>query len=106
MWNLQHLYYDLGDMGMEQSEDKQLQARCAEEIAAIARVAEARYPKDPFLPEVLYMELFGMREKADWASLKAACERLMTQWPDYRMMWAIEDMYQKALEGLGGPPAD
>ena len=105
MWNLQHLYMDLGAKGMEQSSDELLKARCTEEIAAIARVAEARYPKDPFLPEVLYMELFGMREKGDWTSLKAACERLMTQWPDYRMMWAIEDMYEKALDGLKTAPA-
>ena len=46
------------------------------------------------------MELFGMREGGDWNKLKASCERIMTQWPDYRMMWAIEDMYEKALEEL------
>ena len=100
MWNLELLYMDLGSKGMEQSEDTLLKARCTEEIAAIARVAETRYPKDPFLPEALYMELFGMREGGDWNKLKAACERIMTQWPDYRMMWAIEDMYEKALEEL------
>ena len=100
MWNLQNLYMNLGGLGMEQSGDEALKARCTEEIAAIARVAETRYPADPFLPETLYMELFGMREKGEWARLKAACERLMTQFPDYRMMWAIEDMYEKALEGL------
>ena len=48
------------------------------------------------------MELFGMREREHWAELKAACERLMTEWPDYRMMWAIEEMYEKALEKLKG----
>ena len=63
-------------------------------------MAEKRYPSDPFLPEVLYSELFGLRENSDWKSLKSACERLMTDYPDYRMMWAIEDMYEKALEGL------
>jgi TolB-like protein len=100
MWNLQHLYMGLGEKGLEQSQDELLAARCADEIAAIARSAESRYPKDPFLPEALYMELFGMRERGDWEALKGSCERLMTQWPDYRMMWAVEDMYEKALEGL------
>ena len=66
MWFLQHLYYDLGNKGVEQSNDELLKARCAEEIAAIARVAEARYPNDPFLPEVLYMELLGIRERGNW----------------------------------------
>jgi TolB-like protein len=102
MWNLQHLYLDLGDQEIDGETDELLKARCAEEIAQVTRKAEALYPKDPFLPEVLYMELFGMRDREDWRSLKAACERLMTDWPDYRMMWAIEDMYEKALEGLDG----
>jgi TolB-like protein len=102
MWELQNMYMGLGDMEIDGSEDELLKARCAEEIASIARAAQAHYPKDPFLPETQYMELFGMRDKEDWASLKAACERMMADWPDYRMMWAIEDMYEKALEGLGG----
>jgi TolB-like protein len=106
MWNLQNLYMDLGGKGMEQSNDELLKARCTEAIAAIARAAEARYPQDPFLPETLYMELFGIREREDWKALKAACERLMTGYPDYRMMWAIEDMYEKALDGLGGKASD
>jgi TolB-like protein len=105
MWNLQRLYMDLGAKGMEQSGDANLKARCEDEIAAIARVAEERYPEDPFLPEVLYMELLDMREKSDWEALKTACERIMTQWPDYRMMWSVEDMYKKALDGLGPGPA-
>ena len=100
MWSLQLLYMDLGAKGIEQSGDTLLKSRCSGEIAAIARVSEARYPKDPFLPEALYMELFGMREAADWKGLKASCERIMTDWPDFRMMWAIEDMYEKALEEL------
>ena len=97
MWSLQLLYMDLGAKGIEQSGDALLKSRCTGEIAAIARVAEARYPKDPFLPETLYLELFGMREAGDWKGLKASCERIMTDWPDFRMMWAIEDMYEEAL---------
>jgi hypothetical protein len=28
----------------------------------------------------------------------SACEYLMTTYPDYRMMWAVEDFYERALE--------
>jgi TolB-like protein len=101
MWNLQRLYMDLGAKDAQRPDDANLKARCEDEIAAIARVAQSRYPEDPFLPEVLYMELLGIREKSDWTALKAGCERLMTQWPDYRMMWSVEDMYKTALDGLG-----
>ena len=29
------------------------------------------------------------------------CERLMSDYPDYRMMWAVEDAYDRALKKLG-----
>lgn len=37
----------------------------------------------------------------DWAASKLLCERLMGTWPDFRMMWAVQDAYAAALEGLG-----
>jgi hypothetical protein len=42
----------------------------------------------------------------DWTKLMAACEYLMQNYPDYRMMWAIEDFYQRSIEKLGGKKAD
>lgn len=64
MWNLQYL--ELCGMEIDGSEDEVLKARYAEEITQIARRAEALYPKDPFLPEVLYMELFGMKDRGSF----------------------------------------
>ena len=43
-----------------------------------------------------------MKEEGRWAELKAACERIMTDWPDFRMAQAVEDMYQAALDKLAG----
>ncbi len=30
----------------------------------------------------------------------ALCEELMLNYPDYRMMWAVEDFYKEALGNL------
>jgi hypothetical protein len=54
------------------------------------------------LTEALYAALFPLKQADRWAQLKTACERIMTDWPDYRMSQAVEDMYQAALDKLSG----
>jgi len=36
-----------------------------------------------------------------WDRVKEQCEELMLDYPDYRMMWAVEDFYEDALEKGG-----
>jgi TolB-like protein len=100
-WELQHLYMELADLGMEYFEDAALQSYCFDRMLALSDSAERGYPKDPFLPEPLYMKLFVYRERERWSDMKELCERLMGDYPDYRMMWAVEDFYEEALKGLG-----
>ncbi len=100
-WELENLYLELADLGMEYFEDSFLQSFCFDRILETSEAAERGYPKDPFLPEALYMRLFVYRERAEWDALRDLCERLMGEYPDYRMMWAVEDFYETALEGLG-----
>jgi TolB-like protein len=100
-WELQHIYMELGDLGMEYFDDAKLQSYCFDRMLALADAAERDYPKDSFLPEALYMKLFVYREREQWQAMRDLCERLMGDWPDYRMMWAVEDFYQESLEGLG-----
>jgi len=100
-WELEHLYMELADLGMEYFEDEALQSFCFDRILEISAAAEREYPKDPFLPEALYMRLFVFRERAEWGAMRDLCERLMGEYPGYRMMYAIEDFYEEALEALG-----
>ncbi len=100
-WELEHLYLELADLGMEYFEDEALREYCFDRILEISAAAERAYPKDPFLPEALYMRLFVYRERAQWDALRDLGERLMGDYPDYRMMYAVEDFYEDALEGLG-----
>jgi len=100
-WELQHLYLELAGLGIEYFEDTKLQSYCFDRIFELGAAAERGYPSDPFLPEVLYMQLFPYRERGQWGEVKRLCERLMADWPDFRMMWAVEDFYETALEHLG-----
>lgn len=100
VWNLQNALSDLADKAEEYFDDDSLADRCREEILLWAASARTAYPDDSFIPEVVYQTAFVYRERGLWAELRAVCEELMTLWPDYRMMWAVEDMYEDALERL------
>lgn len=101
VWYLQNLLGDLGRKAEEYFQDQALKARCGDEVLRWAAYIEKRAPKDSFLPETIYQRLFVLRDRADWQAVKDVCERLMGDYPDYRMMWAVEDLYEDALEKLG-----
>lgn len=100
IWYLQNLLGELGDKALEYFDDEALASHCSDEILSWADSAERNYPNDPFIAEVIYQRLFVLRERQEWKVMKVVCERLMGDFPDYRMMWAIEDMYEDALERL------
>ena len=102
IWGLQHLYMDLRSKAMEYFEDQVLNDYCAARILQLADAAEDSYPKDPFLPEVLYNRFFVYRDYGQWQQVKDLGELIMGDYPDYRMMWAVEGFYEEALEKLGG----
>jgi TolB-like protein len=106
VWELENLYSELADLGMEYFEDAKLESYCFDRVLELAAAAERNYPNDPFLPEALYMKLFVHRERKQWQAMKELCERLMGDYPDYRMMWAVEDFYEDALKRLGQAGAD
>lgn len=97
---LQDMYRELGDLANEYFEDADLMDSCYSEQWNLGILADDEYPDDPFLPEALYRVLFSLRHFEEWEDLKDFCERLMLQFPKYRMMWAIEDFYERALERL------
>ncbi len=101
IWNLQYMYSDLRGKAMEYFEDAVLNEYCCDQILLWAAAAEKAYPKDAFLPEVLYNQIFVYVDRQQWQNARDLCERLMGDYPDFRMMWAVEDFYERALEKLG-----
>ncbi len=97
---LQHLLGELGRKAVDYFGDDEFDRRCGDRILRWTAEAERRAPMDPFLPEVLYQGLIVHRFRNDWPELKRACERLMGDFPDYRMMPSVEEFYELALEKL------
>ena len=102
VWNLQNLLHQLGRSASDNFGDEVLAERCRDEVLRWSDSAELAYPRDPFLPEVLYQKIFVHVDREDWQALRSLCERLMSDYPDYRMMWAVEEYYERALGKLGG----
>jgi TolB-like protein len=99
-WNLQNNLSELADLYEEYFKDKERAVELHKEIILITEKSRTVFAKDPFLPEILYSSVLACSYLEAWPELKQRCEELMTRYPDYRMMWAIEDFYKRSLEEL------
>ncbi len=73
MWNLQHTLLEIGDLAEEYFEGTDTEAAMHGEIMNIALQARTQFKDDPFLPEILSMELFGLQYFQRWDDLMKAC---------------------------------
>jgi TolB-like protein len=97
-WELEHTLMEIADNSEEYFNDTDTEAQMYKEILYIVEQSRTQFKNDPFLPEILYMELFALQYFEKWQELMKSCEYLMTTYPDYRMMWAVEGFYERALE--------
>lgn len=102
LWNLQITYWEIGSSSSEYFHETSTEKATLGEIIRLADQAETAWPEDEWLPEILYWKVMAQRWLGDWEAVLAGCERLFIEWPDFRMAWALEDMYEMALEELGG----
>ncbi len=101
VWNLQNILIELADKYEEYFSDTEKERALYEEVIQIAGASETQLAGDKFLPEILYQRLLAFVYIQAWDRVKEQCEELMLDYPDYRMMWAVEDFYEDALEKGG-----
>ncbi len=105
-WELQNTLREIADAAEENFEDTDTAARMHKEVLHITEQARVTLKSDVFFPEVLYQALLTLVHFKQWQQVMQACEELMGGYPDYRMMWAVEDFYERAIEKLGGEKDD
>lgn len=101
-WNLQNKLLETADMAVDDFGDIQLADFSRSEIISIAVEGRKIYADDPFLPEIIYQQLLVTYYEDQYEASLVLCEELMMNYPDYRMMWAVEDFYEYSLEELSG----
>jgi tetratricopeptide (TPR) repeat protein len=104
-WELQNTLHEIADAAEENFNDEATAQRMYREVIHITDQARVTLKDDPFFPEILYQELLALRYMEQWEAVMKSCENLMGNYPDYRMMWAVEDFYERAIEKLGGKKA-
>ncbi len=98
LWNLQITYWEIGSSSAEYFGDTATEKATLREIIRLADQADTAWPEDAWLPEILYWEVMANRWLENWEEVRAGAERIFINWPDFRMAWALEDMYEIALE--------
>jgi len=104
LWHAQTVMMEIAGNGVEYFDDHEEAGRMYDGVIAVSLRAKTEMAEDPFLPELIYQELLAWRYRENWENVMTICESLMFGWPDYRMMWAVEGFYERALEELESLP--
>jgi TolB-like protein len=101
-WNIMLTLDDIGRKSADYFNDSELQKKMWLQILEIAEDSRTTYVNDPFLSEILYIQLLVYYSQQDYPQLKSKSEAFLMSYPEYRMIETVEDWYEKALEQLAG----
>jgi len=103
LWYAQNVMLEISDYAREYFDDSLEVQRMQDGVVAISVRARKEMADDPFLPELIYQELLVWSDRDNRENMISICEILMLGWPDFRMMWAVEDFYETALKERDDP---
>ena len=101
-WNILLTLDEIGRKSVEYFNDTNLQKRMWEQVIQISEKARITYADDPFLSEILYIQLLAFFSQKDYQQLKSRGEKFLMTYPDYRMIETVENWYEKALAEIAG----
>jgi TolB-like protein len=99
-WNIMLTLDEIGRKSAEYFNDSDLQAKMLQQVVDIAENSRTIYSNDPFLSEILYIQLLAYYSQEDYQHLKSKSEEFLITYPDYRMIETVEGWYEKSLEEL------
>jgi outer membrane protein assembly factor BamD (BamD/ComL family) len=99
-WNIMLTMDEIGRKSVEYSSDTDLQGKMWVKVIEIGESSRSTYATDPFLSEILYIQLLVFYTQKDFQQLKSKAEEFLMTYPDYRMIETVEGWYELALEKL------
>lgn len=99
MWQAMMAFFEI-TMAYDRAGNTTMKRRMCEENIGIAEKSKETFKNDPFLSEILYMQLQSFMLMEDYAKLKEHAEKFLRTYPEYRMIESVESLYEKALEHL------
>lgn len=99
MWHAMMTFFEI-TMVYDRTGNSNMKRRLCEENVGIAEKAKETFKNDPFLPEILYMQLQSLMLLEDYTKLKEYSERFLRQYPEFRLIESVESLYERALEHM------
>jgi len=99
LWQAMMAYFQI-TMIYDRTGNAAMKQKLCEQNIAVAEDSRETFKGDPFLPEILYMELQSFSLLNDYPKLKEYSEAFLKAYPDYRMIESVESLYEKALQNL------
>jgi TolB-like protein len=101
-WNIMLTLDEIGRKNAEYYNDSELQHKMWQQVVDIGEASRSVYAEDPFLSEILYIQLLAFYSQEDFEQLKSNSESFLMTYPEYRMIEAVENWYETSLEKLSG----
>jgi TolB-like protein len=101
-WNILLTLDEIGRKSADYFNDTELQKKMWEQVIQIGEDSRTTYAGDPFLSEILYIQLLAYYSQKDYQQLKTNSESFLMTYPDYRMIETVEDWYEISLNKLEG----
>jgi TolB-like protein len=99
-WHIMLTLDEIARKSLEYFDDVAVQQKVWKQIDQIGEDSRLTYKNDPFLNEILYIQLLAYYSMPDYPMLKAKAEEFLIKYPDYRLIEAVEGWYEYALEKL------
>lgn len=99
-WNVMLSLEEIGRKSREYFNDTVVQKKLWQQIIDIGEDSRETYADDPFLSEILYIQLLIYYSQHDYERLKSNSEQFLMTYPDFRMIETVEGWYEKSLEEL------
>jgi len=109
IWNIMMDLGELAEKYFDYFKDTSSFLACYSESIAAGEKASRDFPEGGFVKEMQYMIIMDyymlgitLSQKKYWLEVKNRSEKFLQKWPDYRMIEAVENNYELALEKLEG----
>jgi TolB-like protein len=99
-WHVMLTMDEIGRKSADYFGNTDLQQKLWQQIIKIGDESRMTYADDPFLSEILYIQLLAFYSQKDYTQLKSRSEKFLMTYPDYRLVETVEDWYQTALDEL------
>ncbi|MDH5656922.1 MAG: CsgG/HfaB family protein [Spirochaetia bacterium] len=98
VWHLMMTRIDAGGKYEEYFNNNKKKEALLRENLKDAEKARKAFSSDPVLSEVMYMEIFSLKQLGEKKAIRIKAREFLETYPDYRLVEFVEDWYEESLK--------